>query len=138
MKNEQKSYTDMNTQEKAQAIYRYMVNEQREALANLLMELSFDNSTDPIMTIEDWVDDVKEYGDIYELIQIAQQSKELDIDDNYIRTSLYYYGYATSNNVIDLVDEDEAVDWIANALDDRYAAIDSLEDIDKVMRIKFN
>lgn len=135
MKNEQKSYTEMNNNEKAQAIYNYMVDEQREALGNLLMELSFDNSTDPIMTIEDWVDDVKEYGDIYELIQVAQQSKDLDINDDYIRTSIYYYGYATSDNVIDLVDEDEAVDWIASALDDRS---DLIDDIDKVMQIKFN
>ena len=137
MKNEQKSYTDMNTQEKAQAIYRYMVNEQREALENLLLDLSV-NTTEPIMKVEEWVDDFREFGNLYDLIQIAQQSKELDLDDEYIRTNLYYYGYATSDNVINLVDEDEAVDWIANALDDRYAAIDSLEDIDKVMRIKFN
>ena len=135
MKNEQKSYTDMNTQEKAQAIYAYMVNEQREALTNLLMELSFDNSTDPIMTIEDWVDDVKEYGDIYELIEIAQRSKELDINDYYVRTSIYYYGYATSDNVLNLVDDDEAIDWITNALND---GSDLISDIDKVMKIKFN
>ena len=137
MKNEQKSYTDMNTQEKAQAIYNYMVDEQREALANLLIDLSLD-TTEPIMMIEDWIEDYRETGNLFDLVQIAQDSKELDLNDDYIRTSIYYYGYATGDNVIDLVDEGEAVDWIASALDDRYAAIDSLEDIDKVMRIKFN
>lgn len=134
MKNEQKSYTDMNTQEKAQAIYAYMVDEQREALANLLIDLSLD-TTDPIMMMEDWVEDYRETGNLFDLIQIAQDSKELDLNDDYIRTSIYYYGYATSDNVIDLVDEDEAVDWIANALDDRS---DLIDDIDKVMQIKFS
>lgn len=134
MKNEQKSYTDMNTQEKAQAIYTYMVDEQREALANLLIDLSLD-TTDPIMMMEDWVEDYRETGNLFDLIQIAQDSKELDLNDDYIRTSIYYYGYATSDNVIDLVDEDEAVDWIASALDDRS---DLIDDIDKVMQIKFN
>ena len=89
----------------------------------------------PPSEIEEWVDDVKEYGDLYELIQIAQQSKELDINDDYIRTSIYYYGYSTSDSVIDLVEEDEATEWIANALEDRS---DLLEDINKVMKIKFN
>ena len=138
MANEQKQvkdYTDMTNEEKAQAIYNYMVKEQLEALDNLLMELSFDKSTDTIMPIEDWIDDVKEYGDIYELIQVAQQSKELDINDDYVRISLYYYGYATSNSVIDLVDDDEAIDWITSALDNQW---DLIEDIDKVMKIKFN
>ena len=135
MEKQAKQYTDMNTQEKAQAIYRYMEKEQQEALENLLMELSFDNSTNQIMTIEDWVDDFKEYGDIYELIEIAQRSKELDINDYYVRTSIYYYGFATSDNVLNLVDEVEAVEWIASALDDQS---DLISDIDKVMRIKFN
>lgn len=135
MKEQVKQYTDMNNNEKAQAIYNYMVDEQREALGNLLMELSFDNSTDPIMTIEDWIDDVKECGDLYELIQVAQQSKDLDINDDYVRTSIYYYGYATSDNVINLVDESEATEWIENALDD---GSDLLEDINKVMEIKFS
>ena len=134
MKNEQKSYTDMNTQEKAQAIYTYMVDEQRGALANLLLDLSLD-TTEPIMMMEDWVEDYRETGNLFDLIKIAQDSKELDLNDDYIRTSIYYYGYATSDNVIDLVDEGEAVEWIENALDDQS---DLIDDIDKVMRIKFN
>ena len=135
MEKQAKQYTEMNTQEKAQAIYNYMEKEQQEALGNLLMELSFDNSTDTIMTIEDWVDDFKEYGDIYELIEIAKRSKELDINDYYVRTSIYYYGFATSDNVLNLVDEVEAVEWIENALND---GSDLISDIDKVMRIKFD
>ena len=135
MEKEQKNYKEMTNDEKAQAIYNYMVNDQREALDNLIMDLSFDNSTDTIMTIEGWIDDVKEYNDIYELIQIAQQSKDLDINDDYIRTNIYYYGYATNDDVLALVDEDEAIDWIANALDNHS---DLIKDIDKVMEIKFN
>ena len=134
MENEQKTYTDMTNEQKAQAIYRYMVDEQREALESLLMDLSLD-TTSPIMGIEEWVEDYQDNGDMFELIKIAQRSKELDINDDYIRTSIYYYGYSTSDSVIDLVEEDEATEWIANALEDRS---DLLEDINKVMKIKFN
>lgn len=134
MEKQVKQYTNMTSNEKAQAIYNYMVNNQREALDNLLMDLSLD-TTSPIMGIEEWVEDYQEYGDMFELLQIAQQSKELDLNDEYIRTSIYYYGYATSNSVIDLVDEEESVEWIENALGD---GSDLIDDIDKVMQIKFN
>ena len=134
MKEQLKRYTEMTNEQKAQAIYNYMVNEQREALENLLMDLSLD-TTSPIMGIEEWVEDYQDSGDMFELLQIAQQSKELDLNDDYIRTSIYYYGYSTNDNVIDLVDEDEAVEWIASALDDQS---DLIDDIDKVMQIKFN
>ena len=135
MEKQLKQYTDMTNQEKAQAIYNYMEKEQPESLGNLLMDLSINDSTDPVMTVEDWVDDFKEYGDIYELIEIAQRSKELDINEYYVRTSIYYYGYATSDNVLNLVDKGEATEWIENALDD---GSDLLDDIDKVMQIKFD
>lgn len=134
MEKQVKQYTDMNTQEKAQAIYNYMAEDQREALENLLLDLSLD-STEPIMMMEDWVEDYRETGNLFDLIQIAQGSKELDPYDDYVRTNLYYYGYTTSNSVINLVDEDEAVEWIENALDDDS---DLLEDINKVMEIKFS
>ena len=134
MKEQLKQYTEMTNEQKAKAIYNYMVDEQREALESLLMDLSLD-TTSPIMGIEEWVEDYQDNGDMFELIQIAQRSKELDINDDYIRTSIYYYGYSTNDNVIDLVDEDEAVEWIASALDDQS---DLIDDIDKVMQIKFN
>ena len=134
MEKQVKQYTDMNNNEKAQAIYNYMVDNQREALENLLLDLSLE-TTDPVMGIEEWVEYYQEGGDMFELLQIAQQSKELDLNDDYIRTSIYYYGYATSGSVIDLVDESEAIEWIENALDDRS---DLLDDINKVMQIKFD
>ena len=134
MKEQLKQYTEMTNEQKAKAIYNYMVDEQREALESLLMDLSLD-TTSPIMGIEEWVEDYQDNGDMFELIKIAQRSKELDINDDYIRTSIYYYGYSTNDNVIGLVDEDEAVEWIASALDDQS---DLIDDIDKVMQIKFN
>lgn len=134
MKNEQKTYTDMTNEQKAKAIYNYMVDNQRESLANLLKDLSLD-TTDPILNLEEWVEDYQDNGDIYELIQIAQRSKELDINDEYVRTSIYYYGYATSDNVLNLVDEVEAIGWIEKALND---GSDLISDIDKVMQIKFS
>lgn len=135
MEKELKSYTSMNTQQKAQAIYNYMEKEQQEALENLLMELSFDYSDDPVMTLDNWVGFYKNGGKLFGLIKTAQESKSIDINDDYIRLGSYYYSAKTSYNVLDLVDEDEAVDWIASALDD---GSDLLEDIDKVMQIKFN
>ena len=129
-----KNYTKMDNDEKAQAIYKYMLDSQTEALENLLLDFSV-NTTNPIMGIEEWVKGYQVYGDMFELIQIVQQSKELDINDEYIRTSLYYYGYTTGNSVIDLVSEDEATEWIENAL---YSHSDLIDDIDKIMQIKFD
>lgn len=124
-----KKYIEMTNDEKAQAIYNYMEKEQPESLGNLLMDLSINDSTDPVMTVEDWVDDLKEYGDIYELIEIAQRSKELDINDDYIRESIYYYGYKTANSVLELVDKDEAIDWISRALNDNNITVGQLDNM---------
>lgn len=135
MEKQVKQYTDMNTQEKAQAIYTYMVDEQREALENLLIKLSYEYSDDEILNLDDWVESFRDAGNLFVLVKTAQESDGLDIDDEYVRTSIYYYGVKSSNDVIDLVDEDEAVDWIENALDD---GSDLIEDIDKVMQIKFD
>lgn len=132
MEKQVKQYKDMTTDEKAQAIYNFMmeqspvkVGERLISLDDLLMVLADEYDTDAIFTMNNWLE-YEEGTDIVELIQIAQRSKDLDINDDYIRESLYYYGYKTANSVIELVDENEAVEWIATALDDNDIAVGQL------------
>lgn len=80
------------------------------------MDLSNDYTSESIFTVEDWLDYEKD-TDLAELIKTAQWSKELNINKKYVRESIFYSGYKSSDSVLDLVDEDEAVDWICNALD---------------------
>lgn len=128
----EKQYKDMTTDEKALAIYHFMmeqspvkVGEKLISLDDLLMDLSNEYDIDTIFTMNDWLE-YEEGADIVELIKIAQRSKDLNINDDYIRESLYYYGYKTANSVIELVDGNEAVDWIARALDDNNIAVGQL------------
>jgi len=86
-------------------------------LSDLLMDLSMDYTSEAIFTMEDWLE-YEADGNLYELLKTAQCSKGLNPDDDYIRESIYYNGYKTANSVLELVDEDEAVDWIANATED--------------------
>ena len=121
-----KNYAGMNSEEKAKVIYDTMLKEDPKTLSELLREVSGEYTDNEILTVEDWVD-YAEGEDIYTVIKIAQLSKNLDINDEYIRTSIYYYGYQTSDNVLDLIDEDEAVDWITSYLEDRSLCIDEFD-----------
>ena len=127
-----KNYEDMNNEEKAQVIYNTLLQDQPTTLSELLMELSPEYSEDEILTVEDWLDYFREENvNIAVLVKVAQKSKDLNIDDEYIRESIYYDGYKTSNNIIDLLDKDEAIEWITSALDDNYS---SIEDVDAMMK----
>lgn len=127
-----KNYEDMNNEEKAQVIYNTLLQDQPTTLSELLMELSPEYSDEEILTVDDWLDDFKEENvDLGLLVMIAQKSKDLDINDEYIRDSIYIYGYKTSDNVLDLVDKDEAIEWIINALEDNYSTV---EDVDAMMK----
>jgi len=111
-------YEDMNNEEKAQVIYDTLLQEEPAmTLSELLMELSPEYPDEEIFTVEDWLDYVRD-SDMSDLIKIVQESKGLNINDEYIRESIYYDGYKTSNNVLDLISRDEAIDWITNALND--------------------
>ena len=120
-----KQYKEMTNDEKAQAIYNKLKDQSLTTLSELLMDLSNDYTSESIFTVEDWLE--YEAGtDLRELIKIAQESKDLNINDDYIRGSIYYYGYKTSDNILDLVSEDEAIDWIASALDDNDPMIEEI------------
>jgi len=123
-----KNYEDMNNEEKAQVIYSKLLQKDPETLSELLLELSEEYSDDEALyTVDDWLDYFKEENaNIALLVKIVQRSKDLNIDDQYIRENIYYYGYKTSDNVLDLIDEDEAVEWITNALEDNSSYIEDL------------
>lgn len=129
----------MTTKEKAQAIYHKLLKDYRfkslhnhptTKLPKLIINLSYDYDYGiAIYTVDDWLDDFSSCGvDIVPLILIAQQSKDLDINDEYIRESTDYYNYVTSDNILDLVDEDEVVEWIENALDEDASYITDLDE----------
>lgn len=117
-----KNYNEMTSKEKAQLI---LENTPSEQLQQLAIDLSQAYGDYGIQTTDDWFDTmVEEFNsgvvetDIVEIIRIAQQSKDLDICDTFIRGSIYYYDYKTSDNALDLVNDEELSEWIENAIED--------------------
>lgn len=124
-----KNYNEMTSKEKAQAIYN---NASSDELQDLIFELSHYYDERGIQTVDEWLasfTEGTEEDDLVTLIKVAQESKDLNIDDTYIRESIYYYGYKTSNDVTDLVDESEVIDWITDALDDNDPMIKELDNM---------
>lgn len=124
-----KNYNEMTSKEKAQAIYN---NASSDELQDLIFELSHYYDECGIQTVDEWLasfTEGTEEDDLVTLIKVAQESKDLNIDDTYIRESIYYYGYKTSNDVTDLVDESEVIDWITDALDDNDPMIKELDNM---------
>ena len=130
-----KNYNEMTNDEKAQAIYNKLKDQSLTTLSDLLMDLSMDYTSEAIFTVEDWLEEVwlgyTESTNLAELIKTAQESKGLDLNDDYIRESIFYSGYKTANNVLELVEEEEAIDWIANALDNNDPRVTGLESMMK-------
>ena len=130
MTKQTKKYEDMNNEEKAQVIYNKLLQDQdTTTLSELLLNLSPEYSDDDlILTVEDWLESFSEDPlNLGILVNIAQNSNDLNIDDKYIRESIYYAGYKTSDNVLDLISRDEAVEWISNALNDNSSTIKDLD-----------
>ena len=128
-----KKYIEMTNDEKAQAIYSKLKDQSLTTLSDLLMDLSMDYTSESIFTVEGWLEEVwlgyTESTDLADLIKTAQWSKELNINMKYVREGIYYSGYKSSDSVLDLVDEDEAIYWIVNALnanDPRVKGLDSM------------
>lgn len=109
---------------KAQSIYNDLLKDPSTALEALVLQFSMDYSDDPIMPLEEWVEEFKNSGNIYDLIQIAQKSEGLDVYDDYIRAGVYYESARTSTSALDLVEEEEVVEWIAAALKDDPKSIE--------------
>lgn len=120
MTNTEKQTKKYDSEGKAQVIYNKLLEDDPKTLSELLLNLSPEYSDDDdILTVEDWLEYFSEdSSNLGLLVEIAQNSTSLNIDDKYIRESIYYAGYKTSDNIIDLVDKDEAIEWITSALDD--------------------
>lgn len=112
-------------EQKAQAFYN-LLKEQPKALEFVLLSLSPDYSDEPVVSLPEWVESYRDRGNLFDLLSIAQGAKGFHYGDKYVRLSVYYYGYQSSNSVLDLVDEDEAVDLITAALDDDPERISEL------------
>ena len=132
-----KNYNEMTSKEKAQSI---LENTPSEQLQQLAIDLSQAYGDYGIQTTDDWFDTmVEEFNsgvvetDIVEIIRIAQQAKDLDICDTFIRGSIYYYDYKTSDNALDLVNDEELSEWIENAIEDDNPII---EDTNNELEIK--
>jgi len=133
-----KKYEDMNSEEKAQVIYNKLVQGQdTTTLSELILEISPEYSDDDvILTVEDWLESFSEEpSTLGLLVKISQKSKDLNIDDKYIRDSIYYAGYKTSNKVLDLISRDEAINWITRAL---YNNSPCIEDFNTAGYININ
>jgi hypothetical protein len=113
MTKQTKNYTDMDNEEKAQVIYNTLLRDQPDTgLPDLILDLTLE-----------YADDVQLYT-----------SDEMLEYYNHIRESIYYAGYTASTNIgIDLIDESEVIEWIANALDDELPCI---EELDSMMKAK--
>ena len=109
----------------ANYIYNKLQQQQPKALDLVLLSLSGYYSDDPVLLTEDWI---KSYttDDLVDLLRTVQESKGLDVDDKYVRPGVYYYSARTSDHVADLVDKEEAIDWITQSLEDDYSYVAEL------------
>jgi hypothetical protein len=103
----------MDNTEKATFLYDFALNNDASILESVLIDLSC-NTDVPIFDLVEWLDN---FDNNAELIQIAQASNHFDVNDTYICEGIYYSDVTTGNHVTDLISEDTAIDWIANALE---------------------
>lgn len=84
-------------------------------LDNLIVDLnqSF-NDDEPIFHLDEWVDMMKEGHDsTIEMLQIMQQAGNyIDLTDEYIQGSDYFYNYHTSDSILDLFDSHEDIIYL--------------------------
>ena len=131
MTKQAKNYEDMDNEGKAQFIYNALLQDQPVTLKELLVELSSEYSDEEILTVEDWLEFFKGKSvNNSLLVEIAQKSKDLNISDEYIREGIDYDEFKTSDDILDLVDENEAINWITNALDDDSPYIEDFNPAD--------
>lgn len=131
MTNITKNYEDMDNEGKAQFIYNTLLQDQPVTLKELLVELSPEYSDEEILTVEDWLEFFKgKYVNNSLLVEIAQKSKGINISDEYIREGIDYDEFKTSDDILELVDEGEAINWITSALDDNSPYIEDFNPAD--------
>lgn len=131
MTKQTKNYEDMDNEGKAQFIYNTLLQDQPITLKELLVELSSEYSDEEILTVEDWLEFFKgKFVNNSLLVEIAQKSKDLNITDEYIREGIDYDEFKTSDDILELVDENEAINWITSALEDNSPYVEDFNPAD--------
>lgn len=114
MTNSITNYDTMGYTEKATFLYDFALNNDSDVLEGALLDLCSNGGDTPIFDLGEWLD---MFDNNAELVQIAQQSNHFDVNDTYICEGIYYNDFTTGDSVIDLIDKDTAIEWIASALE---------------------
>lgn len=102
-----------NYKEQATTIFNFNKDNNLGLLESTLIDLSELNDK-PIYDLNVWLTN---FRDNYELVHIVQASDHFDTTDNFILEGVYRRDYKTSDDILELVDKDEAIEWIASALE---------------------
>lgn len=113
MTNSITNYDSMDNTEKATFLYDFALEHDSDILEGVLLDLS-SYLDEPVFYLSDWLDN---FDNNVELVKIAQQNDHFDLDDTYIREGIFYSDSNTSDSVIDLIDKDASIYWIAIALE---------------------
>ena len=111
--------------EQATTIYNFNKAYNLELLENTLLGLA-DNNNKPIYNLDEWLSN---FRDNFELVEIVQASDHFDIANTFIQDGLYRVDYKTSDDILDLVNKDEAIDWIASALEYDPDLVEEISDM---------
>ena len=111
--------------EQATTIYNFNKAYNLELLENTLLGLA-DNNNKPIYNLDEWLTN---FNDNYELVEIVQASDHFDIANTFIQDGLYRRDYKTSDDILELVNKDEAIDWIASALEYDPDLVEEISDM---------
>lgn len=117
--------TTPNYEEQATKLYNFNKDNNLETLERTLIDLAAIND-EPIFDLDEWLTNFK---DNYELVEIVQASDHFDTTNNFIQEGVYRRDYKTSDDILELIDEDEAIDWIASALEYDPDSISELSDM---------
>lgn len=74
-------------------------------LNNIIVDLNqLFNEDEPIYTLDEWIDMMKEYHDsTIQMLQIMQQAgNNIDLTDEYIQGNTYFCNYHTSDSILGL------------------------------------
>lgn len=105
--------TTPNYKEQATAIYNFNKAYNLELLENTLLDLANTNDK-PIYNLDEWLSN---FRDNFELVEIVQASDHFDIANTFIQDGGYRIDYKTSDDILELVNKEEAIEWIGSALE---------------------
>ena len=123
--------TTTNYEEQATKLYNFNKENNSELLRGILMDLA-DTNGEPIFELDEWMADYQEQikmrsHDLYELVKIVQASDHFDTDDTYIMQGVYRWDYVTGDSIVDLIEDEKAIEWIASALEYDPETVEDLD-----------